>query len=99
QAGLTDLNILQENASVQGYGSIVNGRYQDATNTHSFEDLNVARLSGVSFNTLDLKALISLPIYFGEPLTAGAAIPLGQQKAISAPGVLLTTSTSPSAPP
>jgi hypothetical protein len=99
QTGVPDLNVLQRNPSVQGYGSIVNGVYQDVTATHGVEDLNVSRLSGVSFNTLDLRALLTMPLYFGEALPTNGAIPIGFGQVIGAHGTPTTIANAPALPP
>lgn len=76
QLGASDLNILQHSPSVQGYGSIVDNTYAAATSTHTYEDLRVARLSGETFNTLDLHALVTTPLELATPLgPPGVATP------------------------
>jgi hypothetical protein len=99
QAGVTDLNVLAHDASVQGYGSIVNGIYQEATNTHTFEDLNLSRLSAISFDTLDLRALFSFPAYFGENLAPGQAVPLSNGEVLGRDGLPQSTRNPPAIPP
>jgi hypothetical protein len=46
QVGVTDLNLLRDIPSVQGYGSIVNSDYENETDTHLFEDIGVSALDG-----------------------------------------------------
>lgn len=84
--GEPDLNILHQLPSVQGYGSLVSGRYDQATASHDKSTLSPAALAGTTFDQLDLRALATLPAYFLQPLpgTAGpfaltggtAAVPL-----------------------
>ncbi len=99
QLGVTDMNILQHNRSVQGYGSIVQGVYQNVTATHQFENLDVTRLGGESFNTLDLAALVTLPIYFQEAIPSHSAIPIPGAPAVTATGLPGPTSDAPSPAP
>ncbi|MDA8296202.1 MAG: hypothetical protein M0004_06385 [Actinomycetota bacterium] len=86
QLGASDLNILQHSPSVQGYGSIVDDTYAAATSTHTYEDLRVARLSGETFNTLDLSALVTTPLELATPLSPPGG------GASAAPGAPSTTS-------
>jgi hypothetical protein len=74
--GTNDLNVLQGIASVEGYGSIVNGQYQDATETHGVEYLAVSQLSGTLFDILDLHAFFTLPVYIWDRLPNRAAAPV-----------------------
>jgi hypothetical protein len=76
EAGVSDLNIFQDNPSVQGYASLVQGVYQEATQTHSYEGLATSRLSGETFNSLDLKTLLTLPEYFGEVIGSHSPVPV-----------------------
>jgi hypothetical protein len=85
-AGLTDINVIQGTSSVQGYGSLVEGTYQDVTSTHDFENLAVDRLSGESFNTLDLRLLLTLPPYLAHPIAPGAPVPLPGSSAAAPAG-------------
>jgi hypothetical protein len=79
--GLPDLNILQGTGSVEGYGSIVNGNYQNATDTHGVEYLAQGELSGPAFDTLDLTALLTLPVYIWGAVPRSTALPVAGQGA------------------
>ena len=87
--GVSDLNLLTANASVQGYGSIVTGTYQDATATHLFQDLDTAALNSATFDTLDLRTLATVPIYLDESLPAGLPVPIALRPgyALKGPGI------------
>jgi len=87
--GVTDLNILAANASVQGYGSIVNGDYQTATATHLFQDLDVSALDTPTFDNLDLRTLVTMPIYLDEALPPGLPVPVALRPgyALKGPGI------------
>ncbi|HTX01514.1 MAG TPA: hypothetical protein VMD59_22205, partial [Acidimicrobiales bacterium] len=74
--GVNDLNLLQGVASVEGYGSVVDGTYEDATETHGVEYLAVDQLSGDLFDVLDLHALFTLPHYIWDPLPRHAVAPV-----------------------
>jgi hypothetical protein len=73
--GVTDVNLVREMASVQGYGSIVNSGYENVTNTHAFEDLSTSALNTTTFDRLNLTALFTLPSYLSEPIAHDAAVP------------------------
>lgn len=74
-AGAPDLNVVQANPSVQGYGSIVASSYDNATSTHGYENLAVGQLARSTFDVLDLRTLLTLPAYFEDALTPGQAPP------------------------
>jgi hypothetical protein len=76
EIGLPNLNILQRTSSVEGYGSIVDGTYQNSTDTHGVEDLNERQLAGTTFDTLDLGALLTLPVYIWRHLARGTTVPV-----------------------
>jgi hypothetical protein len=97
--GLTDLNVLQENASVAGYGSAVSGIYQNVTGTHQLEYLDQSRLAGASFDTLDLRTLLTLPVYFGEDIPAHSPIPVAGASPVTADGLPGPLSGVPGPPP
>lgn len=85
--GLPDLNVLQGNPSVQGYGSIVNGVYQRVTGSHLLNSLNPAILRGTTANTLDLRVLLSPSAYLENSLSAGEKIPVPPANLVRTPGV------------
>ena len=94
EVGLTDLNIIHGDPSVQGYGSIVSGSYQNETQTHGLEQLSLDALRDSTADALDLRGLVTLPVYFQLPIATGAPIPLSVS-----PGVAIDTSGVPGLPP
>jgi hypothetical protein len=76
EAGVTDVNIIQNNASIQGYGSIVDNNYANATGAHALEGLAEDRLSSQTFATLDLSYLLTLPPFLAVPIASHAPIPV-----------------------
>ena len=74
--GLPDLNALQGNPSIQGYGSIVNGVYQRVTGSHALNSLTSTILPGATVNTLDLRILLTPSSYLEHSLSAGQPIPV-----------------------
>ncbi len=62
--GQPDLNILRGLASIQGYGAIVDARYDLGTGTHEQSNLSPAGLADGTFSWLDLGVLVSVPQYF-----------------------------------
>ena len=76
ESGLPDDNILRGLPSVQGYGSVVDGTYDQATGTHGVEALNAASLAGDVFDILDLRVLVTLPFYLDQTIPSHDAVPL-----------------------
>ncbi len=76
QLGFFDLGILHKIASVQGYESAISALYETATGTHQVGNLGLDVISGTTGNVLDLRALMTSPLYLAHPLPAGAAIPI-----------------------
>jgi hypothetical protein len=68
--GIPDLNIIPRLPSVSGYASIVNGTYENATHTHTQNDLDLGQLSSGALDQLNLREVVSLPEYFLVPLAA-----------------------------
>ena len=66
--GVPDLNIIPGLPSVSGYASIVNGNYENATNTHEQDDLDIAQLSSGTLDRLNLREVVTVPEYFLVPL-------------------------------
>ena len=99
ELGVSDMNVLQGNASVQGYGSIVDNTYEDATDTHKYEDLDTSRLDDTTFDTLDTRALVTLPTYFQEALPPHSAIPVAGAPAVTATGAPGPTTDAPAPAP
>jgi hypothetical protein len=82
---LPDDNILANLPSVGGYASIVNGDYNDVTETHTGGDLNIASLGAGKLNDLDLQDLVTVPQYFllpveGMPSTLAAVQQTSEQR-------------------
>ncbi|HEY5272300.1 MAG TPA: hypothetical protein VIJ34_03590 [Acidimicrobiales bacterium] len=76
ELGKPDVNVLRAIPSVQGYGSILSGLYQDDTNTHSLGDLNPAVLRNGLATELDLRVFLTLPVYLEEGLPPNSSIPI-----------------------
>ena len=70
--GQTDLNIFNKLASGQGYAALTDANYYNATGAHGQEDLNPATLAGSTWDTLNVRTLLSLPSYFVTPLYQSA---------------------------
>ena len=80
EAITSDLNIVHELLTVQGYSSVVNGKYNAATGTHTRRLIFPSALSGDIADQLDLRLLLVPPSYFGSnaagaPSDQGAADP------------------------
>ena len=73
--GQPDLTILRDLSSVQGYGAIVDARYDSATGTHEQGNLSVPALAGGTFSGLDLGVLVTVPESFVHLVVAPAAAP------------------------
>jgi hypothetical protein len=87
--GVTDLNLLHNLPSVQGYGSIVNSAYENATETHLFEDIDVGALDSSTFDELNLTTLLTLPAYLEDriPVRSGIPVALGNGAFVTGPNV------------
>jgi hypothetical protein len=94
--GETDLNILRGQMSVQGYSSIVGGTYQDITETHIFESLDPSILNNDVANTLNLRVLLTLPIYLDEALPIHSAIPVAGGPPVTLKGKPVAATDAPS---
>jgi hypothetical protein len=68
ELGQTDLNILNHLGSGQGYTALTDAGYYTATGAHYQEDLNPATLAGPTWDTLNVRTLLSLPSYFVTPV-------------------------------
>ena len=75
EVGLPDLNMLQGNPSIQGYGSIVNGVYQRVTGSHLLNNLTTTILLGATVNTLDLRILLTPSSYLEHAMVPGESMP------------------------
>lgn len=77
--GQPDLNVLRRLPSVQGYGALVNARYDNATATHVQGHLDAGALADGTFSGLDLAVLVVPPQYFlslvVSPPGVGATLP------------------------
>jgi len=96
--GKQDLNLLHQVPSIQGYGSIVSGVYQDDTNTHSLGDLNPAVLRNGLANELDTRVFLTLPVYLDEGLPPNGPIPVAGVAPVAARDSSSPLSTPPPAP-
>jgi len=85
ELGPYDLGILHHLYSVQGYASVVGGRYQDATGSHQVENLQPAALTTSTFDILNLRDLITLPEYLVSEIPGNRPIPVAQGSPV-APG-------------
>ncbi|HEY7917086.1 MAG TPA: DUF6044 family protein [Acidimicrobiales bacterium] len=75
ELGQTDLNIFNHLGSGQGYTALTDAAYYRATGAHYQEDLDPATLAGPTWDTLNVRTLLSLPSYFVTPVTpAGVGI-------------------------
>jgi len=73
--GEPDLNILRGLESVQGYGAVVDARYDRVTATHEQLNMSLTGLADGSFAQLDLAVLATVPEYFVHLVTAVPGIP------------------------
>jgi hypothetical protein len=64
--GQADLNIVRGLSSVQGYGAVVEARYDLATGTHRQLNVTPSALGDGTFAQLDLGVLASVPQYFAH---------------------------------
>lgn len=76
--GVTDANVVAGTYSAEGYGSIVNGRYADATGTHGVsgggQDVFAPRAAaGGAFDALDTTDVLVPGSYLVAPAGPGAA--------------------------
>ncbi len=62
--GEPDLTVLRELTSVQGYGAVVDARYDASTGTHLQLNMTPSALTDGTFARLDLGVLASVPEYF-----------------------------------
>ncbi|MGH9068345.1 MAG: hypothetical protein ACRD0J_12800, partial [Acidimicrobiales bacterium] len=69
--GGPDLNLLDRVRSIDGYGSIVPGRYARATGVHSPGLLDAPELAGTTFDRLDLTTLAAGPGSLARPVRTG----------------------------
>lgn len=98
EVGVTDINVLRHLATVQGYGSIVQGDYEDATGTHQFEALDESGLAGSTFDTLDLRTLLTLPGYFQEAIPPHSGIPVADGQTVTITGARAPAGDTPALP-
>lgn len=70
RSGAVDLNILDDLHSVQGYGSLVRGSYQNATGSHDQGSLYPPALRTTTFDRLNMALLLTRPEYFYRPVVA-----------------------------
>ncbi len=107
ELGPYDLNILHKLYSVQGYASVVQGRYEDSTGSHEVENLWPDALSQPTFDTLNLKELITLPQYLISevrpndpiPIARGTPVPPGSESVARALNAIAPLVPLPHLPP
>lgn len=75
QLGLSDLSIVHRVLEVGGYGSAVDASYQEQTASHWVETLRTSSLRSEVFDDLDLRVLLTLPVYIANPLAPGSGPP------------------------
>ncbi len=92
ETGMPDLNVVQGNPSVQGYGSLVNGTYQRVTGSHLLNNFKPAALSSETVNSLDDRIFLTPTTYLESAIGAHADIPLPSSMQHLAPGVPWRTS-------
>ena len=68
ELGQTDLNLFNHLGSAQGYTALTDAGYYRATGAHYQEDLNPTTLAGPTWDTLNVRTLLSLPSYFVTPV-------------------------------
>ncbi|HXW33207.1 MAG TPA: hypothetical protein VEJ87_01425, partial [Acidimicrobiales bacterium] len=98
--GPPDMNILRNLDSVQGYGALVDNRYNQATGTHMEGSLAVGALKGPTFARLDLGLLATLPEYFlhliAPPPDGKSAVPMATDRnLVSSPSTVFVTEGEP----
>ncbi|MGH9017848.1 MAG: hypothetical protein ACRDY1_08900 [Acidimicrobiales bacterium] len=100
QIGQPDLTLLRHLDDVQGYGAVVDERYDAATGSHLQLNLSPTALSGSTFTQLDLGLLVTVPESFvhlvGRPPHYTASMANG---AVPLPPVSGTTTTTSSSVP
>jgi hypothetical protein len=72
--GQTDLNVLNQLPSAQGYAALVDGNYYKATGAHLQEDLDPYTLGGSTWDDLNVTVLLSLPSYFVTPVPSSSPV-------------------------
>jgi len=84
QLGEPDLTLLRRLDSIQGYGALVSGRYETATDTHTQMTLDPASLGDGTYARLDLGVLATVPEYLlhlvvappgGRSVNGGSPLP------------------------
>ncbi len=80
--GSPDLGIERGIQSVQGYGSILDATYENATSTHNQAGLSPSALASGRFAPLNLHVLATLPESFMQPLAAAPA-PNGSYRVVT----------------
>lgn len=75
QIGQPDLNILRDLSSVQGYGAVVDARYDAATGAHEQGNLSIGALFNGTLQGLDLGVIVTVPEYFVHAVVAPPSVP------------------------
>jgi hypothetical protein len=94
--GEADLNILRGLSSVQGYGAVVEARYDLATGTHRQLNVTPSALGDGTFAQLDLGVLASVPQYFAHMVVPPPGTALSRSNYASS---VPPNPPEPSAPP
>ena len=76
QVGAPDSNVVSGLASAQGYGSLTWAPYASATGTHTQDDLDPAALAAGVFDSLDVRALLTVPDELSVPRAHGVFQPV-----------------------
>ena len=71
EAGASDLSVVHGDLNAGGYGSLLDGSYATWTGAHPAETVSPAALTGVVFDELDLRALLTLSPYLATALPPG----------------------------
>jgi len=61
--GQPDMNVFTGLPSVQGYGSLIGGRYGAATGSHTLDTLDACALADGVFTPLRLSSLLTIPLF------------------------------------
>ncbi len=95
QLGEPDLTILRGLDSAQGYGAVVDARYDAATGTHLQLNLSPSALADGTFARLDLGVLASVPEYFVHVVTPAPGAPLSAFNGLTPIPPVLPSSRAP----
>lgn len=100
--GEPDVNILQSLDSVQGYGAVVDGNYDQATGTHTQGNIATLALAAGTMAYLDLGVLVTVPQSFLHLVVPAPGVPTGVVRIPPVgprPQVASPTAVAPPTPP